>query len=77
MKAHVIFNVLSQLLILFISINIYFDSLSIKLLYSLFLISVIFIPSIIEFSSGLKLKKRVHYMVTILTLILFSFLIAF
>ncbi len=77
MKAHVIFNVLSQLLILFISINLYFDSLSIKLLYSLFLISVIFIPSIIEFSSGLKLKKRVHYMVTILTLILFSFLIAF
>lgn len=77
MKAHVIFNVLSQLLILFISINLYFDSLSIKLLYSLFLISVIFIPSIIEFSSGLKLKKRVHYMVTILTLILFSFLITF
>ncbi len=77
MKAHVIFNVLSQLLILFISINLYFDSLSIKLLYSLFLISVIFIPSIIEFSSGLKLKKRVHYIVTILTLILFSFLIAF
>lgn len=77
MKAHVIFNVLSQLLILFISINLYFDSLSIKLLYSLFLISVIFIPSIIEFNSGLRLKKKFHYIVTILTLILFSFLIAF
>lgn len=77
MKTHVIFNILSQLLILFVSINLYFDDLDVKLLYSLFLISAIFIPSIIEFSVNIKLKKWLHYLVTMLTLLLFSFLIAF
>ena len=76
MKMYVFFNVLIQIFILLTSVNIYFESLDIRLLASMFIISFIFIPSIIERGAKIKLKKKVHYLTTITCLLLFIVLIA-
>jgi len=77
MKKYVIFNIFIQLIILFISVNIFFDNFNVKFLYSLFLIGIIFIPSIMEFGLNIKIRYLYHYIITIICLILFMFLIAF
>lgn len=77
MKKYVIFNIFIQFIILFISVNTFFDNFNVKFLYSLFLIGIIFIPSMIEFILNIKIRYLYHYIITIICLILFMFLIAF
>lgn len=76
MKAYVIFNILIQLIILFSSVNLYFDTLDIRLLFSMILVSIIFVPSITEFSLEIKFKSIIHYIITTICLFLFLILIA-
>lgn len=76
MKIYVIFNILIQFIILFYSFSLYFDTLSLKLLFSILLISAIFIPSIIEYTLEIKFKSIFHYMITFICLFLFLILIA-
>lgn len=76
MRAHVIFNILIQFIILFLAVNLYFDALDIRLLLSMILVSIIFIPSIIEFTLEIKFKSTIHYVITLACLLLFSILIA-
>lgn len=76
MKAYVIFNILIQFIILFSSVNLYFDTLDIRLLFSMILVSIIFIPSITEFALEIKFKSIIHYIMTVICLFLFLILIA-
>lgn len=77
MKKYVIFNFLVQFFILFISVNMFFDSMNIKLLYSLFIIGLIFVLDILEFIYKFRIKRSFHYLITIICLLLFIILIAF
>lgn len=77
MRTYIIFNFFIQVLILITSVNLYFENQDAKLLYSLLLIGIIFIPSLIEFISHKKSKKCFHYVFTLICLLLFLFLIAF
>lgn len=76
MKRYIVFNILVQFLIVFISVNRYFNNFDIRLLWSLALTYLIFIPSTIEFLFKIKLKKIIHYSITIICLIIFLILIA-
>lgn len=74
MKAHVIFNILIQFFIIFLSVTMYFDNMDVRLLYSMFIIGFIFLPQVVEFSTGKLLKEKIHYTVTLFCLILFTLL---
>ncbi len=77
MKTHFLFGLLSQIIILLISFNFYFEPVDIKLFFSLLLIIIIYVPAIFEFITNIKLKKVVHYLFTITCLLLFIILIVF
>lgn len=77
MKVYVLLNILTQILILFISTKLYLDTLNIKLLYSLILIGIIFIPCIIEYTYKINIKERFHYIINIIILMAYLILIAF
>ena len=76
MKRYVFFNILIQLIILFIGVNFYFDDFNIKLLNSSLIIFLIFIPSIIEYVLKIRFTNIIHYIVTMICLLLFVILIA-
>lgn len=76
MKRYVFFNILIQLIILFISVNFYFDVFNTKLLISMLIISFIFIPSVTEFILKIKFSNIIHYILTLICLLLFIILIA-
>lgn len=77
MKKHIIFNIFVQLIILFKSVLLYFDSNKIiKLLISFLLIDIIFIPTFIEKNFCKRFKYKFHYLITILCLVIFIILIA-
>ena len=73
---YIVFNILVQLIIVLMSVGRYFDVFDIRLLLAFILTYLIFIPSIIEFFFNVKLKKSIHYLVTITCLIIFLILIA-
>ncbi len=77
MRKYVLFNFLVQLIILFVSSNLFFEKQGVKFVYSLGIISLIFVPSMIEFNLGVKIKPLLHYFITIFCLLLFIILIAF
>ena len=76
MKPHIFFNILIQYLILFLSIYSYFGFESVKLLLSMLLIFIIFMPSFIEFILKIEIKNIIHYTVTASCFLLFLILIA-
>lgn len=77
MKVHVLFNIFIQLIILIKSFVLYYDIDMFKFLEALFLIEIIFIPSIIEYINKKSMKVIFHYLFTIISFILFIFIIAF
>ena len=77
MKVHVLFNIFIQLIILIKSFVLYYDIYMFKFLEALFLIEIIFIPSIIEYINKKSMKVIFHYLFTIISFILFIFIIAF
>ena len=77
MRKYILFNFLVQLIILFISSNLFFERQDIKFVYSLGIISLIFVPSMIEFNLEIKIKPLLHYFITTFCLLLFIILIAF
>lgn len=77
MKRYILFNFFVQILILFTSVELFFDNFGIKFLLSLLIIGIIFIPSFFEFSFSQVIKEDFHYIITIICLLLFMFLIAF
>ena len=77
MRKYILFDFLVQLIILFISSNLFFERKDVKFVYSLGIISLIFVPTIIEFNLGIKIKSLLHYFITIFCLLLFIILIAF
>ena len=77
MRKYIFFDFLVQLIILFISSNLFFERQDVKFVYSLGIISLIFVPTIIEFNLEIKIKPLLHYLITIFCLLLFIILIAF
>lgn len=77
MRKYILFDFLVQLIILFISSNLFFERQDVKFVYSLGIISLIFVPTIIEFNLGIKIKPLLHYFITTFCLLLFIILIAF
>lgn len=76
MKMHIIFNILVQLFILFTAVNLYFDTLNVRLVISMILTGIVFVPSVIEFFLGVKFKSIIHYVVSLVCLLIFTILIA-
>ena len=77
MKKYIMFNLIVQLIILFFSAEYFYFTSNIKFLYSLFIIGIIFIPTILETALGIKIKTMFHYLTTFFCLLLFIILIAF
>lgn len=77
MKTYILFNGLIQIIIIITSFLLYFDPLNIKLLYSLIIVSTIFIPTIFEITTKQVLKNEIHYLISLICLLLFTFLIVF
>ena len=77
MKKYVIFSFFIQVLILLISLNLYYEPFNIKLLISFIFIGIIYIPSFLEFFSGNKIKNSYHYLFTTIIFIIFIILIDF
>ena len=77
MRKYILFNFLVQLIILFISSNLFFERQDVKFVYSLGIIGLIFVPTIIEFNLEIKIKPLLPYFITTFCLLLFLILIAF
>lgn len=77
MKIYVILNFLIQFIILLTSVNLFFDKHPIKLLFSIVIIGLIFVPKILETLLNKDFKIRYHFLFMIFCLTLFAILIAF
>lgn len=72
-----ILSFLVQFLILFMSVNLFYGVNNVKLLISLFIISIIFIPRLTEFWLNKKIRDKLHYVFTLFCFLMFIILIAF
>ena len=76
MKKYVLFNIIIQILILVIASIKYLDKCNIKFLVSIFLICLVFLASIFEHITKIKLNKWIHYFTTIVIFLFFMFILA-
>ena len=77
MRKYIVFNIIIQFLILNTCMHLYYAVDQVKLILSLFILYLIFVPSIIEYFYKIKLNRAFHYSLTIINLILFIILIVF
>lgn len=77
MRIYVFLNFIIQVIMLFLSIYLFFDSNIIKFLISFIIIMLIFLPTLIENIRKVKFKSLFHIRFTIICILLFIFLIVF
>lgn len=77
MRKYIFLNFIIQIIMLFLSIYLFFDLNIIKFLISFMIIILVFAPTLIENIRKIKFQSIFHVRFTIICILLFIFLIVF